>query len=169
MLEIETSGLRVVSEDAPVLKPGPTDKRGPARQYPNVPDNIESELTAEIVETLDDDDWTEVTWNEGTNGTLTGSFYSTRVRVCINAYHRRSGDETAGYSCSVITNQGLMMPTESSQRGSVGAGCCLAGGVGHVGPPSGGQSSSSTGAPSRCSEPTSSKVRPDGDFTLTCR
>jgi SRSO17 transposase len=94
LLEIETSRLNVVSEEAEVLEPGPTDGPGPARQYHTVPDEIETETAAEIVEDLDEDDWTEVTWNEGTNGDLTGSFHRTRVRVCTDAYFGRVGEET---------------------------------------------------------------------------
>lgn len=94
LLEIETSGLNVVPEEAEVLEPGPTDGPGPARQYHTVPDEIETETAAEIVEDLDEDDWTEVTWNEGTNGDLTGSFHRTRVRVCTDAYFGRVGEET---------------------------------------------------------------------------
>lgn len=94
LLDIETSRLNVVPEEAEVLEPGPTDGPGPARQYHTVPDEIETETAAEIVEDLDEDDWTEVTWNEGTNGDLTGSFHRTRVRVCTDAYFGRVGEET---------------------------------------------------------------------------
>lgn len=94
LLEIETSRLNVVPEEAEVLEPGPTDGPGPARQYHTVPDEIETETAAEIVEDLDEDGWMEVTWNEGTNGDLTGSFHRTRVRVCTDAYFGRVGEET---------------------------------------------------------------------------
>jgi SRSO17 transposase len=92
VLEIETGGLRVVPEDTEILQPGPTGGR--PRKYPTVPDDIDPESAAEIANDLDDTDWTEVTWNEGTNGELTGSFYRTRIRVCTEAYFGRVGDET---------------------------------------------------------------------------
>ncbi|QSG13380.1 SRSO17 transposase [Halapricum desulfuricans] len=94
VLEIETGKLHVVPESTEVLEPGPTDKRGPARQYPTVPDDVTPETATEIAEDLDEEVWKEVTWNEGTNGTLEGSFYRTRVRVCTNAYFNRVGEET---------------------------------------------------------------------------
>lgn len=94
LLEVETTRLHVVPESAEVLEPGPTDKRGPARQYHAVPDDVEPKTGAEIAASLDDEDWTAVTWNEGTDGDLTGSFYRTRVRVCTDAYFGRVGEET---------------------------------------------------------------------------
>lgn len=94
VLEVETTRLHVVPETAEVLEPGPTDKRGPARQYRTVPEDVEPESAAEIADGLDTEDWTDVTWNEGTNGDLTGSFYRTRVRVCTDAYFGRVGGET---------------------------------------------------------------------------
>jgi len=62
VLTPETGGLHVIAESAPVLKPGPTDKRGPPRQYHTVPDNVEPETSADIAYQLEDEDWTDVTW-----------------------------------------------------------------------------------------------------------
>jgi len=94
VLALETGGLHMVAESAPVLEPGPTDKRGPPRQYHTVPDDIDPEPSVEIADQLEDDDWTDVTWSEGTRGDLTGSFYRKRVRVCTDAYFGRVGEET---------------------------------------------------------------------------
>ena len=93
-LSSKPGGLNIVAESAPVLEPGPTDKRGPPRQYHTVPDDVDPETSAEIADQLEDDDWTEVTWNEGTTGDLTGSFSRKRVRVCTDAYFGRVGEET---------------------------------------------------------------------------
>jgi len=94
VLAIEIEGLHVISESAPVLEPGPTDKRGPPRQYHTVPDDIDTETAADVADQLTDDDWTAVTWNEGSKGNLTGSFSRKRVCVCTNAYFGRVGEET---------------------------------------------------------------------------
>jgi hypothetical protein len=82
----------MVAEDAEVLEPGPTGAR--PREYPTVADHVDPQPAAAIAADLADDAWTEVTWSEGTNGALTGSFYRTRVRVCTEAYFGRVGDET---------------------------------------------------------------------------
>lgn len=90
VLEIETGGLHMVPEDAEVLEPGPTGGR--PREYPTVADHVDPQPAAEIAEDLEEADWTEVTWTEGTNGDLTGSFYRARVRVCTEAYFGRVGE-----------------------------------------------------------------------------
>ncbi len=94
VLALETDGLNVVAESAPVLEPGPTDKRGPPRQYHIVPYDVDPETAEDISDQLEDGDWTDVTWSEGTKGDLTGSFYRRRVRVCTNAYFGRVSEET---------------------------------------------------------------------------
>lgn len=94
VLAVETTRLHVVAESAEVLEPGPTDKRGPPRQYHTVPEDVDPETAAEIADKLEEVDWTEVTWSEGTNGDLTGSFFRKRVRVCTDAYFGRVGEET---------------------------------------------------------------------------
>ena len=94
VLALETGGLNVVAESAPVLEPGPTDKRGPPRQYHTVPDDVDPETAEDIAGQPEDEDWTDVTWSEGTKGDLTGSFYWKRVRVCTDAYFGRVGKET---------------------------------------------------------------------------
>lgn len=77
-----------------MLEPGPTEKRGPPRQYHTVPDDVDPETSADIAAQLEETDWTEVTWSDGTNGELTGSFSRRRVRVCTDAYFGRVGEET---------------------------------------------------------------------------
>jgi len=84
VLAFEIGRLHVVSESAPVPKPGSADKRGPPLQYHTVPDNFDSETAADIADQLEDEDWTDVTWSEGMKGDLTESFYQKRVRVCTN-------------------------------------------------------------------------------------
>ncbi|MFA9427875.1 transposase [Natronorubrum sp. A-ect3] len=56
VLALETTGLHVVGELAEVLEPGPTDKRGPPRQYHTVPDDVDTETAAEIADELEEEE-----------------------------------------------------------------------------------------------------------------
>jgi hypothetical protein len=69
-------------------------RTGPARQCYAVPDCIDPATAAWIAEELYEKDWTDVMWNEGKDDDPTGSCHRTRVRVCIDSYIDRVGDET---------------------------------------------------------------------------
>lgn len=94
VLEIETRRPYFVSEALEVVEPGPTPGRGPPRKYATIPEGIDAKSAAEIAEKSYEGAWTEVTWNRGTKGELSGSFYRRRVRVVTDANQRRVGDET---------------------------------------------------------------------------
>ena len=94
VLEVETGRPYFVSEDLDIVEPGPTPGRGRARKYRTIPDGVDPKSGGDIAEELYDDVWAEVTWNQGTKGELSGSFYRRRVRVVSNANQRRVEDET---------------------------------------------------------------------------
>jgi hypothetical protein len=50
VLALETDGLNIVAESAPVLEPSPTDKRGPPRKYHTAPDDVDLETAADIAD-----------------------------------------------------------------------------------------------------------------------
>lgn len=56
VLAVETTRLHVVAESAEVPEPGPTDKRGPPRQYHIVPEDVDPETAAEIADKLEEVD-----------------------------------------------------------------------------------------------------------------
>lgn len=94
VLEVETGRPLVIPEDSAIIEPGPTLGGGPPRQYPTYSEEIDPETAADIADQLDEDAWTEVTWNEGTKGNLGGSFYRKRIRVVTDTTNRRVGEET---------------------------------------------------------------------------
>jgi len=94
VLEIETGRPYVVPEDTELLEPGNAPGPGAPRKYPTVPDDIETETAVDVADRLDEDAWTEITWNEGTKKPLSGSFYRERIQVVSNANNRRVDGET---------------------------------------------------------------------------
>jgi SRSO17 transposase len=95
VFEIEAGRIHMIPEEADLLEPGPTPGRGPARQYPTIPESVTPRTAGEIAATLtEEDDWTEVEWPQGSKGTLSGVFARRRVRVVKNVHERRIWDET---------------------------------------------------------------------------
>lgn len=94
VLEIESGKPRVVPEDTAVIEPGPTEGRGPPRKYPAYSKDVTAETPEEVADAVGDEDWTSVTWNDGTNGELRGDFYRKRVRVAKSATNRWLTDES---------------------------------------------------------------------------
>ena len=56
-----------------------------------------SETPADVAEALGDDAWTEITWNGGTKGSLSGEFYRTRVREVKRRVTDWVSDETGWF------------------------------------------------------------------------
>lgn len=95
VFEIESGRLHMLPEETELLEPGPTPGRGPARQYPTIPESVTPLTAGEIAATLtEEDDWTEVEWAQGSKGTLSGAFARMRVQVVKDVHERRISDET---------------------------------------------------------------------------
>lgn len=94
VLEIESGRLHMLPEGTALLEPGPTPGRGPARQYPTIPETVTPRTAGEIAQDVDEEEnWTEVEWAEGSKGTLSGLFARKRVQVVKNVHERRISDE----------------------------------------------------------------------------
>jgi SRSO17 transposase len=93
VLEIESGRLHMLPEGTELIEPGPTPGRGPARQYPTIPETATPRTAGELAQRVDTDDWAEVEWGEGTKGTLSGLFARKRVQVVKNVHERRISDE----------------------------------------------------------------------------
>ena len=76
VLEVSPTEFRTVPEDTDLIHPD----AHPNRKHAAHPEDVTSETPAEVAETLGDDAWTEITWNEGTKESLSSEFYRTRVR-----------------------------------------------------------------------------------------
>lgn len=92
-LEVTTSELRVVPEDTPLEQP--EDHTGPGRRTdPRYPEDVTASSPRELADDLDTEDWTEVTWSQGTKGELSAKFARHRVRVVKDTHRRAVTDET---------------------------------------------------------------------------
>ena len=76
VLEVSPTEFRTVPEDTDLIHPD----AHPNRKHAAHPEDVTSETPAEVAETLGDDAWTEITWNEETKESLSSEFYRTRVR-----------------------------------------------------------------------------------------
>lgn len=94
VLEIESGRLHMVPEGTETLKQRPTPGRGPARQYPTIPETVTLRTAEELAQRVAEEDWTEIEWAEGSKGTLSGLFVRKRVQVVKNVNKRRISDET---------------------------------------------------------------------------
>lgn len=94
VLEIESGKPPTVPADTGVIEPGPTEGRGPPRKHPAYPEDVTPETPEEVADGVgDSDDWTSVTWNDGTKGELSGEFFRKRVRVVKSTTNRWLTDE----------------------------------------------------------------------------
>lgn len=91
--EIEPGRPFFVSEALEVVETGPT-RCGPPRKYPIIPERFDAELAGEIADELYDEVLADVTWNQGTKGKLSGSFFWRPLPVVTNVDKRRVGDKT---------------------------------------------------------------------------
>lgn len=87
------SELRVIPAETRVRPPGPTGGPGRPRTHPTYPEDVEAVSPREIA--YDVEEWTEVTWTEGTKGPLSGRFHRQRVRVVSNTQRRWVSEEEA--------------------------------------------------------------------------
>jgi SRSO17 transposase len=95
VLEIDSGNPRVVPADTEVLEPGPLDGPGGPRKHPMYPEDVTAETPEEVADAVGDrEDWTSVTWNDGTKNELSGDFYRTRVRVVQSTEDRWLREET---------------------------------------------------------------------------
>lgn len=94
VFEIESGRLHMLPEGTELLEPGPTPGRGPARQYPTIPESVTPRTAGAFAQIVDEEDgWKEVEWAEGSKGTLSGLFARKRVRVVKNVNERRISNE----------------------------------------------------------------------------
>lgn len=85
-LGVRPSSIRLIGEDIPV-------RRG--RKHLIYPERANAFTPSRLARSLGDDEWTEVTWSEGTKGPLRALFYRTRVRVVHPGLGRRATEEVA--------------------------------------------------------------------------
>lgn len=95
ILQVTTSELRVIPEDTPIEQP--EDYDGPGRQptVPRYPEDVTASSPEELADDLSDENWTEVTWSNGTTGDLSAKFVRQRVQVVEDTQRRAVTDETA--------------------------------------------------------------------------
>src|SRR5699024_3693159 len=90
ILETTPTECPVIPEQTPVIHP----EDHPRRTHMAYPEDVTPETAEEVADGIGDDDWTEVTWNNGTNGPLSGEFYRTRIRTVKHKGKRWVSDET---------------------------------------------------------------------------
>ena len=81
ILGVGPKDVKVISESTPIEQPGRRSGRGRPPNHPRYPEDVVSQSPMELTATLEEDDWTELTWAEGTDEPLTGRFFRTHVRV----------------------------------------------------------------------------------------
>lgn len=94
LLEIETGRLFVVPEHTEIREPGSSPGPGRPRLYHTLPSTVTPETATDVAARFEDEDWTQVTWNKGTKGDMSGTFYRERIRVVTKPHHRRASEET---------------------------------------------------------------------------
>ncbi len=95
ILGVTPSELRIVSESTPIEEPGRRSGPGRPPTRPRFPEEKTAVAPVELSAELDKNEWTEVTWAEGTKEPLSGRFFRTRVRVVEDVRKRWVSDETA--------------------------------------------------------------------------
>jgi SRSO17 transposase len=90
LLDVPTGEFQFVPEDTELLHP----EDQPARKHRAYPEEVSAKTPEEVADEIGDDDWTEVTWNEGTKETMSGEFYRTRIRTVTRKSNRWVSDET---------------------------------------------------------------------------
>jgi SRSO17 transposase len=94
ILGVSPSNLPVIPESTPIEVPGRGSGRGRPPSEPRYAEDVSPQSPAEISSDLDDEQWSEVSWAEGTKEPLSGRFFRTRVRVVKSVAKRRVSDET---------------------------------------------------------------------------
>lgn len=93
-LEVETGKFPTIPRETELEEPGPTPGKGAPRKHPRYPEDVEAQTPEEIAETLSGDDWTEVTWNQGSDEKMTAEFYRTQIRTVTDRINNYVSDET---------------------------------------------------------------------------
>jgi SRSO17 transposase len=81
VLGVNPSHISVVQEDADTIPAGTKYACGTSRKYPGFPNGIKPKAANVIASEILNEEWDEVTWSEGTKGTLSAHFTRMRVRV----------------------------------------------------------------------------------------
>ncbi len=90
ILEVSPSEFHVIPEDTELIRP----EDAPNRKHPAYPEDVSPETPEEVADRIGDDEWTEVTWNEGTQEPMVGEFYRTRIRTIKRKDPRWVSEET---------------------------------------------------------------------------
>lgn len=94
ILGVTPSELRVIPEETPIEHPEEYDGSGRPPTVSRYPEGVSATSPTAIAEALEDDDWTEVAWSEGSDGTHTAACVRRRVRIVTNTTRRAVADET---------------------------------------------------------------------------
>ena len=90
LLEVTPSTFHFVPEETELLHP----EDNPNRKHLAYPEDVSAKTPEEVADFIGDDNWSEVTWNEGTQETMSGEFYRMRIRTVKRKYPRWVSDET---------------------------------------------------------------------------
>lgn len=91
---VGSKDMQVIPESTPIEYPADASGIGRPPSEPRYPPDVTPQSPEEIAEGLTDNDWTTVTWAEGTKELLSGQFFRTRVRVVKRVRKRRVTEET---------------------------------------------------------------------------
>ncbi|MHC3439892.1 IS701 family transposase [Natrialbaceae archaeon A-gly3] len=90
IMDVSSSSFSFVPEETELLR----SEDSPHRKHPAYPETVSPETPEEVADGIGDDEWTEITWNEGTQEPMSGEFYRTRIRTVKRKDHRWVSDET---------------------------------------------------------------------------
>lgn len=93
---VTPSELRVIPEATPIEQPEDYDGPGRRPTVTRYPEDVTATSPAAIADDLAEEDWTSVSWTEGSkgNGEQSSSFSRTRVRIVEDTQRRAVTDET---------------------------------------------------------------------------
>lgn len=94
ILGVGPKTLHVIPDSTQIEEPGRRSGIGRPPTEPRYPEDVTPQSPTEIAADLENDDWTEVTWTEGTKEPLSGRFFRTRVRVVKRVRKRWVSEET---------------------------------------------------------------------------
>ena len=94
ILGVGPKDMHVIPESTPIEEVDRQSSIGRPPTEPRYPENVTPQSPTVLSDELDDEDWIEVTWAEGTKEPLSGRFFRTRVRVVKRVQKRRVSDET---------------------------------------------------------------------------
>ncbi len=94
ILGVGPKDMQIIPESTPIEYPEDASGIGRPPSEPRYPPDATPQSPEEIADGLTDEDWTSVTWAEGTKELLSGQFFRTRVRVVKRVRKRRVTEET---------------------------------------------------------------------------